>query len=243
MKKILIVDDEKLARDRIRSFLDKHDDKFSVLEAANGLSALEILRSQEVDILFLDIQMPELSGMEVLGQLESRPFQVIFQTAFDEYAVQAFEANACDYLLKPFSQERFEAALDRAQKRINGGSQLRKVESSLQARDGFLTKICVKQGVKSLLVPIAEVLGFLSQDHYTTVLTATNEYLIDLSLNHLEERLDPARFQRLHRNNILALDCIKAVIGGENMQVELSNGSRFPVSRNNRKKVKLAGTK
>ena len=103
----------------------------------------------------------------------------------------------------------------------------------------FRSKICAKIGSKTVLVPADDVLAFVSQDHYTTLVTHGKEYIIDLSLGHLEKRLDPAKFQRLHRNNIVALDHIQAVHAGDNMQVELRGGQRFLVSRNNRKKVKL----
>ena len=235
--KILVVDDEQLARERIVSLLKERGMPWEILLAPHGVAALEILQSQSVDLIFLDIQMPELSGMQMLAQIEQRDFQVIFQTAFDEYAIKAFEANACDYLLKPFSRERFGKALDRALARIGQNSNFTKVETELRAHEGFLDKICVKLGGKTILVPLQEIFAFVSQDHYTTVFTATGEHLVDLSLNHLEERLDPEKFQRLHRNNILATDKIRTVHGGENMQVELSNGKKFPVSRNNRKKV------
>ncbi len=241
MKKttVLIVDDEKLARDRLHSFLKGRAEEFDIQEAQNGVSALGLLKSHSIDILLLDIQMPELSGMELLAQVEHRNFQVIFQTAFDEYAIQAFEAHACDYLLKPFPQERFNKALDRALKNLRGNVSLEKVESDLRKRDGFLGKICAKVGAKTVLIPVGEIVAFVSQDHYTAVVAAGREYIIDLSLGHLEERLDPAKFQRLHRNNIVSMDRVRAVHSGENMQVELENGQRLPVSRNNRKKVSV----
>jgi two-component system LytT family response regulator len=235
----LIVDDEKLARDRLRAFLEKRPEDVLVLEAKNGLEALEKLKSEPVDVLFLDIQMPGLSGMEVLAQLEKRAFQLIFQTAFDEFAIRAFEANACDYLLKPFSAERFASAFERALERKEKAANWQKLEEELRKRDGFLQKIGAKAGAKTVLVPVSEVIAFVSEDHYTTMLTADKEYLIDLSLSHLEERLDPERFQRLHRNSIVAMDRILAVQGGENMQVEVEGGRHLPVSRNNRKKLKV----
>lgn len=233
---VLIVDDEDLARKRLRGFLEQHGLACEIREAENGISALELLRAQAVDVLFLDVQMPGLTGLEVLAQLEKRPFQVVFQTAHDEHAVKAFEENACDYLLKPFTKERFAKALERALARV--GTAPPAGESELLRRNGFLTRIVVKAGAKSLLVPVEEIHAFVSQDHYTTVITPSREYVIDLSLNHLEEKLDPARFQRLHRNNIVAMDCVRSVTGGDNMEVELEGGTKLPVSRNNRKKLK-----
>jgi two-component system LytT family response regulator len=233
---VLLVDDELLARNRLRAFLEQHGLACTVREAENGVQALELLRAQPFDVVFLDIQMPGLTGLEVLAQLEQRPFQVIFQTAHDEHAVKAFEENACDYLLKPFAKERFAKALDKAIARL--GTAPPAGEAELVRRSGFLTRIVVKAGAKSLLVPVAEILAFVSQDHYTTVVTKEREYVIDLSLGHLEEKLDPAMFQRLHRNNVVRMDCVRAVTGGDNMEIELSNGLKLPVSRNNRKKLK-----
>ncbi|MGZ3651977.1 MAG: LytR/AlgR family response regulator transcription factor [Bdellovibrionota bacterium] len=234
---ILIVDDEALARSRIAGFLRDHGLQCKVREAENGIEALEALKCAHTDILFLDVQMPGLTGLEVLGQLEKRNFQVIFQTAFDEHAVKAFEENACDYLLKPFTRDRFRKALEKALSHL-GHAPDTGVESELLKKNGYLSRILVKAGAKSLLVPVSEILAFVSEDHYTTVITAAREFTIDLSLSHLEERLDPAKFQRLHRNNVVAMDCVRAVIGGDNMEVELSTGRKLPVSRNNRKKLK-----
>jgi two-component system LytT family response regulator len=234
---ILIVDDEELARRRLRTFLEQQGLECEIHEAENGFAALDVLSAKAVDLLFLDVQMPGLTGLEMLAQLEKRPFQVIFQTAHDEHAVKAFEENACDYLLKPFSKERLAKALGKAL--ANLGSAAPAGEAELLRKSGPLSRIVVKAGAKSLLIPVAEILAFVSQDHYTTVVTAAREYVIDLSLNHLEEKLDPSRFQRLHRNNIVAMECVRSVTGGENMEVELANGLRLPVSRNNRKKLKL----
>ena len=108
--------------------------------------------------------------MELLAQVENRSFQVIFQTAFDEYAVQAFEANACDYLLKPYSQDRFNSAFDRAVENLGKQSSYDNIEAALHKRDGFLNKICAKIGSKTVLVPADDVLAFVSQDHYTTLI-------------------------------------------------------------------------
>jgi two-component system LytT family response regulator len=234
--KIVLVDDEELARNRIKAYLAQQGLSCSVKEAENGFDALDLLRADQPDILFLDVQMPGLTGLEVLSQLEKRTFQVIFQTAFDEHAVRAFEENACDYLLKPFSRDRFAKALDKALARI--GQAIPSGESELLKQSGYLNRIVVKAGIKSLLVPVESVYAFLSQDHYTTVITKDREYIIDLSLSHLEERLDPSKFQRLHRNNIVALERVRGIVGGDNMEVELAGGLKLPVSRNNRKKVK-----
>jgi two-component system, LytTR family, response regulator len=237
---VLLVDDEKLARDRLKSFLSQAGHPGKVLEAENGIAALEILGEEEVDLLFLDVQMPGLNGFETLAQLEARPFQLIFQTAFDQHAIRAFEENACDYLLKPFPLERFRVAYERALDRLKAGKLVDSsaAETSELKRQGWLQSLLVKSGTRSLVMPTERISAFLSRDHYTVFEIEGKEYVTDLSLSHLESRLDPERFLRLHRNNIVAREAIRALRGGDNMEVELLDGTRLPVSRNNRKKLK-----
>jgi two-component system LytT family response regulator len=235
--KILVVDDEALARKRILKFLGETGLVCEVREAENGLAGLEALRAENFDIVFLDVQMPGLTGLEMLGQLPSRKFQVVFQTAHDEHALSAFEENACDYLLKPFTAERFRKALDRALER-GALAPASTLESDLLRKNGYLCRIVVKVGAKSLLVPTEEIFAFVSEQHYTTVVTRDREHVIDLPLNQLEDRLDPNQCQRLHRNNLVALNRVRSVTGGENMEVELESGRKLPVSRSNRHKLK-----
>lgn len=248
---VLVVDDEPLARGKIKRFLGERTETFKVREAGDGLETLDLLRESSPAILFLDVEMPELSGFETLAQIEQRPFQVIFQTAFDEFAVRAFEENACDYLLKPFDRTRFNKALDRAialqnatQKTndITATNESRAVKSLekqwLDANTG-LSRIIARNGTRTWLIPIADILAFVSKDHYTHVITVQgDERICDLSLSHLQERLNPKKFQRLHRSHIVSVQAIRAVHGGDNMEVELSNGLRCPVSRANRDVLK-----
>lgn len=236
MPKVLIVDDEPLARQRLRGFLAKRPEALTIEEAASGREALELLQGGGYDLVFLDIEMPSMSGFELLAQWEDR-CTVIFQTAFADFALRAFAANACDYLLKPFTEERFAQAFERALKEKAAAEALDAAEASLREKAGFLTKLLVKNSGKSQFVELKDALALVSRDHYSFLVTANKEYILDVSLAHLEKNLDPAHFQRIHRNSIVHLAAIKAVRGGDNMELELLNGLRLPVSRNSRGKL------
>ncbi|HEY7544384.1 MAG TPA: response regulator, partial [Blastocatellia bacterium] len=199
--RVLIVDDEPLARQRIARYLARRDLQFVIEEAESGVRAVELISEFHPDIVFLDVEMPGLSGLEVLQQFEERPFQIVFETAYDEFAILAFEEHACDYLLKPFTEERFNHALDRALKRSADESRLRALEAKLVERDGHLTRIIVKHGGRTRIVEERDITCFVSRDHYTCVyFDRGREGLTELSINLLAERLDPRSFIHLHRN-------------------------------------------
>jgi two-component system LytT family response regulator len=225
MTKILIVDDERLAREKIVRYLREDERRsYDIVEARNGLEAVERIREERPQLVFLDVEMPGLSGLEVLRQVGQVDFQVVFATAYDEFAVPAFEENACDYLLKPFTRERFAKALERALARVK--------------KPEFLDKIGVRRGKELLALPVAAVHCFLSKDHYTCVYTDEGEDLIELSLNHLEARLDPAAFARVHRNALVRAGAVRAVSAGEEVRVTLVNGMQIEVSRAHRREAK-----
>lgn len=233
-KKVLVVDDEKLARDRIIRFISELGYSFEVAEADSGLTALEKISENKPDILFLDIQMPGLNGFELLQQIEHRPFKIIFQTAYDEFAIQAFNENASDYLLKPYTKERFKTAVDKSLVSIQNDQRLLDLEKEFRKRDGYLDRISVRKGDKIHLVDVSDVQCFVSKDHYTFIYTGDAEFVSDLSLTHLEARLDSGKFLRCHRNNIVCLDSILHVGTGSNMTVQIACGMELPVSRQNR---------
>jgi two-component system, LytTR family, response regulator len=239
-KRILVVDDELLARQRVARFVRQFDSTLLVEVAESGLRAVELINAFQPDVIFLDIEMPGLNGLEVLQQCTARPFQVIFQTAYDQFAIRAFEENACDYLLKPFTAERLHQSLTRALSQRADEERLLALEAQLAQRnqaENWLRRLTVKQGARLRLVEEAEVLCFVSQDHYTCVYfhdaQGLYEGIVDLSLARLLERLDPAVFQQLHRNNIVRTAAIKALVrsrAGE-VFVELLHGLKLPVSR------------
>lgn len=237
-KRLLIVDDEELARQRVRRYVEQFNQPFIIAEAASGIEAVEIIRDFQPHIVFLDVAMPGLSGFEVLQQFETRPFLVIFQTAFDEFALRAFEENACDYLLKPFDAKRLHKALQQALQRVADEERLHTLEAQLFRRDGFLQRLTVKQGQRVRLVEVNDIHCFVSQDHYTCAYFGDSlEGIVDLSLARLTERIDPTAFVQLHRNNIVRAAAVVALSltrQGE-MLIELTNGMKLPVSRAHRR--------
>jgi two-component system LytT family response regulator len=237
LKKIGIVDDEKIARDRMLRFLGSFPEKFEVFEAANGVEAVEKILTQKPQVVFLDIQMPEMSGFDVLYQLPERDFQIVFQTAFDEFAVKAFEVNACDYLLKPYTEEKFHSALAKALREEGQGKILRQLEEHLKKSARYLKTLTVKQGSRIKILSLEDVFLFKSEDHYTFAVTAEGEYIVDLSLSILEEKIDPTAFFRCHRNGLVKVSEIDKVGAAENSNLILKSGLEVAISREGRKKL------
>jgi two-component system LytT family response regulator len=237
-RRILIVDDELLSRQRLTRYLHQFNQPFIIEEADSGLKAVEMIRAFHPDMVLLDVEMPGLSGFEVLQQFDERPFQIIFQTAYDEFAIRAFEEQACDYLLKPFTAERLHQALRRVLSRAADEARLTALEAMIAAKDGHLRRLSVKQGGRLRIVEAQEICCFVSRDHYTCVyFTDAREGLTDLSLSHLIERLDPGAFRQLHRNNIVRIAAMVALAMDRSgaMEIELTNGMRLPVSRSHRR--------
>lgn len=239
MTKILLVDDEPLALKRLKRYLNEYNQSFRVEEALSGIEAVEKIKAFKPDVIFLDVEMPGLNGFEVLQQFNERPFQIIFQTAYDEFAIRAFEEHACAYLLKPFTIEQMHKALVHALNRAEDEEKLRSLESQFAAeRDSFLRKLTVKQGNRLRIIEENEICCFVSRDHYTCVYDAeAREAIVDLSLARLIERLDQRRFRQLHRNNIVRVDAIKSLTTAREgaMFVELVNGMKLSISRSHRR--------
>ena len=239
MTKILIVDDELLSRKKIRRFIDQRPETFEVLEASNGLEALDIIETDRPDIVFLDIEMPEMNGMDLVQSLGVPQFKLIFQTAYSEFAVEAFERNALDYILKPFNQERFDQALEKGLEGMATESQqLIGLTDTLKKDDIYLNKVVVKRGMKNTLIPVEDVLWFKSENHYTYVCTKDFEYIYSEPLKELVEKLNPDQFMQVHRNAIVNSQFIKDIIQGDNMKLVLENGAEVQVSRSNKKVIK-----
>jgi two-component system LytT family response regulator len=160
MTKILIVDDELLSRKKIRRFIENRPESFEILEASNGIEALNLIESQNPDIVFLDIEMPEMNGMDLVQTIGTPHFKLIFQTAYSEFAVDAFEKNALDYLLKPFNEERFNQALEKGLEGTTSTQQITALTDTLTKDEVYLTKVVVKRGMKNTLIPVEDVLWF-----------------------------------------------------------------------------------
>jgi len=220
----VIVDDERLARVELRRLLAAHPDVEIAAEAANGNAALEAIEQAAPDLLFLDVQMPGMSGFDLLEQLESVP-QVIFTTAYDAYALKAFEVNALDYLMKPVAPDRLAAALARLRP---------------PARREALEQVFVRDGDRCWIVKLPEIFLFESEGNYTRVCFRTERPLVRRTLNALEQRLDPATFFRASRAQILNLKWIESVdedVSGS-LMVTLKGGRKVELSRRRSDKLR-----
>lgn len=229
----LIVDDEELARQVLREHLGAHPDFELVGECGNGFDAVKQVAELKPDLVFLDIQMPKLDGFEVLELLDERPL-VVFVTAYDEFALKAFEVHAVDYLLKPFRKERFDAAILRVSERMRQP----RPDYSQAARDSrppgsYLERIVIRDGAKLHVLPLDRVDYILARDDYVGVHSGGKEYLKQQTLSSLESALDPADFVRIHRSAIVNLSRIVRIepYSRDSKVVLLSNGEQLPASR------------
>lgn len=235
--RILVVDDEPLARKSVLRQVASVFPDAEVREARDGPEALEIVQAFSPALVFLDVEMPELSGIDVLRQLPLPRPKVIFVTAFEHFATSAFEENACDYLVKPFTPERFAAAAARAKSELAGEERLRRLEQSLAASGRHLTRLALRTGTRLDVVELSDVTCLLSEEHYTYLHSKDREYISELTLVHLEERLDPARFVRVHRNALVNLAHVTALLEGDSI-VEVTGSRRIPVSRRSRRELR-----
>jgi two-component system LytT family response regulator len=226
----LLVDDEELARVYLRELLASHPEVEVVAECADGFAAVKAVADLVPDILFLDVKMPKLDGFEVLELLDVRP-AVVFVTAYDAYAVRAFEVHAVDYLLKPFGKERFEEALARAKARTGAAPDGKTLASA--ARDGARERLLVKDGAKVTVVPLASLDYVKAEDDYVLLAAGPARHLKAQTISSLEEELDPARFVRIHRSYLLNVDRLARLVSTEtgSMEAILKDGTRLPVSR------------
>jgi two-component system LytT family response regulator len=243
LSRILIVDDEDLARSRLKRLLAAVGTSAQILEASNGLEALAKIKSFAPDLIFLDIQMPGLTGFDVLNQVEERAFQLIFQTAYDEFAIQAFEETATDYLLKPFSQDRLAKALKKANELASQAQALSRLEANLKNTASKLGKIAVKTGNRTQIVDVADISYIMSRDHCTCLyrkgVLSNNELITELSLDWLEARLDSTEFIRCHRSVLVATSEITSLVAkGNQHELTLKSGKTVPVSRAKRRRLR-----
>lgn len=245
----LVVDDEPLAREMIREMLENDSEVEIVGECSNGREAVEAIRSSAPDIVFLDIQMPELGGFEVLESLEPKatPY-VIFVTAYDQYAVRAFEVHALDYLLKPYDRERFEAAWQRAKEQIKLDRTSRRDQDiialleELKAGPRYLERLVIKNGGRVFFLHVHDVYCIEAEGNYVRVYDNQKGYLLRETISSLEEQLDPKQFLRIHRSAIVKIDRIKEMqpwFHGE-YRIIMENGKQLALSRNYRANLQEA---
>ena len=229
----VIVDDEELARRVLRELLRAHNEVEVVAECPNGFEAVKAVAELKPDLLFLDVQMPKLDGFEVLELIAEGP-AVIFVTAYDQYALRAFEAHAVDYLLKPFGADRLKVALERVKERL-GGKLPPPAELAAAARPParYLERIVVKDGSRVHIIPVAKLDYAEAQDDYVALAVEGKKHLKQQTLSNLEKALDPERFLRIHRSYIVNLDRLGKVepYGKDTHVVVLTTGAQLPVSR------------
>src|SRR5882672_2302643 len=241
----LIVDDEPLARKRIYDLLRQDKEIEVVGECGSGSAAMELLERDKPDLLFLDIQMPEVDGFDLLDALEGSIPAVIFVTAYDKYALRAFDAQAVDYLLKPFNESRFQQALQRAKERIgktNDGqmnAELLSLLKDVQAGRKPAERLVIKSGGRVLFLKAFEIDYVEAAGNYLTLYVGKETHLIRETMQSLESRLDPRRFLRIHRSTIVNLERIKELqpwFGGEYVVI-LRDGRKLTLSRTYRARV------
>ncbi|MEX1138180.1 MAG: response regulator [Bacteroidota bacterium] len=239
--RVLIVDDESLARSVVREHLLPHTDIDVLAECANGFEAVKALAELKPELLFLDIQMPKLNGFEVLEVSEHTP-AVIFVTAHDQFALKAFEVHAIDYLLKPFSKDRFEDALTRARQRIAGKSpsQVPDLLEEVRNRTKPLERILIKEGSSVRVIPSDTIDYIEGQDDYAAVRSGGKTHLKHQRLADLENLLDHTTFVRIHRSYILNINQLAKLesYAKDSKMAVLKDGTQLPVSKSGYEKLK-----
>ncbi|MFQ5709920.1 MAG: LytR/AlgR family response regulator transcription factor [bacterium] len=234
--KVVIIDDEAPARAILARFLQEFPQLEIEQQCSNGFEGLKAIQETHPDLIFLDIQMPKITGFEMLELLDEAP-AIIFTTAYDQYALKAFDVNAIDYLLKPFSRERFHEAVNKAVKALGDPSKqqkaLRKLKKHLEARGDYLERIVVTEGYKILIVPVQNIYWLEAQDDYVMLHTREGGFLKQQTMKYFEAHLDPSEFVRIHRSHIVKISTIKEieVFSKESHRVRLANGQRLPVSK------------
>jgi two-component system LytT family response regulator len=242
MIKTILIDDEPLARSIVREYLTSFDDIQIIAECNDGFEGIKAIHQHQPELIFLDVQMPKINGFEMLEIAEPLP-DVIFTTAFDEYAMKAFEANAIDYLLKPFSKERFDKAIQKwliNRKVISSQRNSEKFLEKINYQADELNRIVVKNGANIKIIPVSEVLYLEAFDDYVKIYTTEGMQLKKKTLSHYEQTLDTNKFLRVHRSYIIQLQQLTKVepYDGNNHIALLKTGQKIPVSRNGYLKLK-----
>ncbi len=237
--RVIIVDDEALARAVVREYLGGHEDVEIVAECSNGFEAVKAVSELTPDLMFLDVQMPKLDGFEVL-ELLGCEVRVIFTTAYDKYALRAFDVHAVDYLLKPFSEERFAEALTRARERLKAADTpdsdregIDTLIAEARPRESPLERILIRDGAQVHVIPVDRIDYVEAQDDYVCFMADGKSYLKDQTMANAEGSLDPARFVRIHRSYLLNIDRIARVelYAKDSRLAILRDGRKLPVSR------------
>ena len=230
----LIIDDEKLARELLYEYLEGFPQIEIIGECAKGTEAVEKINKLKPDLIFLDVQMPGMNGFDVLEEIDHEPY-IIFTTAYDQYAIKAFEKNAVDYLLKPLDEERFRLAVNRALKRktVEKGDLQELIKSFKAEGKNFESHIFVQKSEKLFNLPVEEIVYLEASGDYTVITTKNDQFVSSSGIGKLEEIMDPDTFIRVHRSTIINLNYLKEIERHFNggMVVKMQSGKSFPVSR------------
>jgi two-component system, LytTR family, response regulator len=244
MIRVVLADDEVLARQKLRQFLREEPDMEIVGEGATAMETIELVHVVKPELLFLDIRMPGMDGFDIVGELNAcsdcRMPRIIFTTAYDQYAVRAFEIHAADYLLKPFTQERFRSAAQRVRQQLSGPATIPETTNG-RPKDtiAYTTRIVFKSRGRILFLPVSEIRWIAAEENYVRICTETDTHLLRETMAHLEERLDPQMFLRVHRSSIVNLQYVKEVRTepSGDFSVVLMNGQKIAMSRSYRSRV------
>lgn len=241
--KAIIIDDEKLARDIVRKYLEQNKNIEICTECSNGFEAIKSINEIKPDLIFLDIQMPKLTGFEMLELLDDKP-EIIFTTAYDQFAIKAFEVNAIDYLLKPFSLERFNEALNKVIEKIKNeeknDSKINNVLSKVNEEIEKLNRIVVKNNQKIIIIPTEKITDLQAQDDYVLINSELGNHLKKQTMKFYENHLDNKIFFRVHRSHIVNINFVKQIelFEKESYKLTLKNGDKIPVSKSGYSKIK-----
>lgn len=230
--KAIIIDDEPLARNLIREYLQSFPEIVIIAECGDGFDAAKRIQSEQPDLIFLDVQMPKISGFEMLEILEELP-KIIFTTAFDEYALKAFEANAVDYLLKPFSKDRFSKAVGKALEEHKNNMQIDGLKRSLDGlQNEQLDKVVIKENGDVKIIPLNDIMYFESYDDYVKIHTQSKVYVKKQTMSYYENNLNKFAFVRIHRSFLLNSAFLQSISSTQDTHMaNLKNGATLSISR------------
>jgi two-component system LytT family response regulator len=240
--KVVIIDDEPLARSIVKEYLKAYPAFEITAECNNGFEGIKAIQQYNPDLIFLDIQMPKINGFEMLELLDEPP-AVIFTTAFDEYAMKAFETHAIDYLLKPFSKDRFDKAVRKFLNQYNTSVKLKPDNALLEtaaATPNQSNRVVVKDGNKIKIIPITQIQYFEAADDYVKICTAEGGFLKNKTMSSFEKILPQQQFVRIHRSYIVNVQLISRIDAYEKEShiMQLTNGAKLPVSKSGYTKLK-----
>jgi two-component system LytT family response regulator len=240
----VVADDEVLARQKLLQLLRDESEVEVVGEGATAAETIELVRATKPDLLFLDIRMPDMDGFDIVGELSSDTDafvpRIVFTTAYDRYALRAFEIHAVDYLLKPFTQERFRSALQQAMQQLRSTKQSATDSVKRQPGAEYTSRIVFKSKGRILFLPVDHICMIGAEENYVRLCTKTESHLLRETMGSLEQKLDPAVFLRVHRSTMVNLHYVKEVrleAAGE-YSVVLHNGQKVPMSRSYRSRIK-----